>query len=247
VRKVFLPIISIVLVSGCATAPSWQRTSETPKTIVQLASPPIGQETQAMLGNIVATKGIKSFVPAVRLPEGYIVEETSMMRPKHFVEAGAESQNSSIWVNRLTGEKVNCFELRVQYEAHPNWWNRTGSLLEPFCEDKDGRIKNPWLFFNEGNAPTAIKAVQLDVNFEQVPQQGVNLQNNFQELTYEGRVGEILKFGYYEYTGDFSEPTSSQEVQFDLGTSSEVQFNNLKLQVLRASSTEIVYVLLSNF
>ena len=245
--RVFPLIILAAFVSGCATQPSWQRTSETPKTIVQLDSPPIGQETKAMVGSIVATKGIKSFIPAVRLPEGYIVEETSMMRPKHFVEAGAESQNSSVWVNRLTGEKVNCFELRVQYEAHPNWWNRTGSLLENFCEDNNGRIKNPWLFFNEDKAPTGIKAIRLDVNFEQIAQQGVNLENNFQELTYEGRVGEILKFSYHEYAGDFEEPTKSQDLEFDPGTSSEVQFKNVKLQVLEASSTEIVYVLLSNF
>ena len=73
-------------------------------------------------------------------------------------------------------------------------------------------------------------------------------QTNFaQELIYNGRSGDTLKFIYRELANDMVTAAFTQDVQYDFSQSSEISFKNAKLEVLEATNTSITYKMLSNF
>jgi len=76
----------------------------------------------------------------------------------------------------------------------------------------------------------------------------VSSQTNFvQELIYNGRSGDTLKFIYRELSDHMLRAAFSQEVQYDLSQSAEIGFKNVRIEVIEASNTSITYRMLSNF
>ncbi len=68
-----------------------------------------------------------------------------------------------------------------------------------------------------------------------------------QELIYNGRSGDNLKFLYREFSGDMLRPPFSQEVQYDLNDSSTIGFRGVRIEILEATNTQIRYRVLSSF
>jgi len=68
-----------------------------------------------------------------------------------------------------------------------------------------------------------------------------------QELIYNGRLGDGLKFIYREFSGDMARPAFTQDIQYDLKTSNIIGFKNVKLEVISATNTVIKYKVISNF
>ena len=68
-----------------------------------------------------------------------------------------------------------------------------------------------------------------------------------QELIYNGRLGDGLKFIYREFSGDMARPAFTQDIQYDLNTSNIIGFKNVKLEVISATNTLIKYKVISNF
>ena len=75
----------------------------------------------------------------------------------------------------------------------------------------------------------------------------VNGPTNVQELVYNGRVGDAIKFVYREYRNNYARPAFTQEVQYDLSVSDEIGFQDLRLKVISATNTDITYILLRSF
>jgi hypothetical protein len=68
-----------------------------------------------------------------------------------------------------------------------------------------------------------------------------------QELIYNGRSGDSLKFLYREYSSDVVSGSFSQEILYDLKDGSIVGFKSARLEVLEAINTKIKFRVLSNF
>ena len=68
-----------------------------------------------------------------------------------------------------------------------------------------------------------------------------------QELTYNGRVQNQLKFVYREFTDSMLRPGFTQEAQYDISTDNIIGFKDLRLEVLEATNLEIKYRLLKHF
>lgn len=75
----------------------------------------------------------------------------------------------------------------------------------------------------------------------------VDAPNFRQELIYNGRSGEILKFLYREFSGDYARPAFSQDVQYDLKDGNMIGFKGVRIEVVEASNTRISYRLISSF
>ena len=76
----------------------------------------------------------------------------------------------------------------------------------------------------------------------------VTSQTNFvQELIYNGRSGDTLKFIYRELADNLLRAAFSQDIQYDLSQSSEIGFKDVRIKVIEASNTSITYKMLSNF
>lgn len=68
-----------------------------------------------------------------------------------------------------------------------------------------------------------------------------------QELIYNGRVGDSLKFLYREFSGDMMRPPFSQDVQYDINESRMIGFRGVRIEVIDATNTQIRYRVLSSF
>lgn len=68
-----------------------------------------------------------------------------------------------------------------------------------------------------------------------------------QELIFNGKVDNNLKFIYREYILDFARPSFIQEMQYDLNESKIIGFKGLRLEIIKASNTNIEYVILNPF
>lgn len=62
-----------------------------------------------------------------------------------------------------------------------------------------------------------------------------------QEFVYNGRVGDALKFIYREYIKDYVRPGFTQELQYDLSESKIIGFRGLRIEIINATNTTIIY------
>ncbi len=73
-------------------------------------------------------------------------------------------------------------------------------------------------------------------------------ENNFQQtLIYNGRVGDRIRIGYREFSGDVARPAFSNEVEYDLSSSREISYRGARIRIIDANNQQIRYVVLSNF
>lgn len=68
-----------------------------------------------------------------------------------------------------------------------------------------------------------------------------------QEFIFNGKVGSNLKFIYREYINDMARPAFNQELQYDLNESNIIGFKGLRIEVIKATNTNIQYKVLSSF
>lgn len=68
-----------------------------------------------------------------------------------------------------------------------------------------------------------------------------------QELIYNGRVGDSVKFLYREFSDNMARPAFSQEAQYDLSESQIIGFKNARLEIVDATNTELKYRVLESF
>ena len=87
---------------------------------------------------------------------------------------------------------------------------------------------------DSGNLAVVEKVVSSEANF-------------VQELIYNGRSGDTLKFIYREFIDHMLRPSFSQDVQYDLAQSTEIGFKRARIEVIEASNTSITYRVRSNF
>jgi hypothetical protein len=71
-----------------------------------------------------------------------------------------------------------------------------------------------------------------------------------EELIYLGISGSTVRIGYREYSGKYEaeliRPAFSQELTYDLASSSTIVFKNFKMEILSANNQVIEFVVLSD-
>lgn len=68
-----------------------------------------------------------------------------------------------------------------------------------------------------------------------------------QELIYNGRSGQTVKFLYREASGDYARPAFSQDVQYDLNDGNVIGFKGARIEIVEATNTRLKYRVLSSF
>lgn len=68
-----------------------------------------------------------------------------------------------------------------------------------------------------------------------------------QELIYNGRVDDFVKFLYREFAQDIARPAFSQEVQYDLDDGPIVGFKDARIEIISATNTELTYKVIQTF
>jgi hypothetical protein len=69
-----------------------------------------------------------------------------------------------------------------------------------------------------------------------------------EELVYLGLAGKTLRIGYREYSGggNLIRPAFSQELTYDIGTSSVIVFRDFRIEVFGANNEGITFVVLKD-
>jgi hypothetical protein len=68
-----------------------------------------------------------------------------------------------------------------------------------------------------------------------------------QELIYNGKSGNSVKFLYREFASEMARPAFDQEVTYDLNEGTTVGFKGSRVEVVEASNTQIRYKVLQHF
>lgn len=68
-----------------------------------------------------------------------------------------------------------------------------------------------------------------------------------QTLLYNGKIGNRITLGYREFSNNLARPAFSNNVDYDLSESMIVGYKGARLEVIKATNTEITYRLLSGF
>tara|TARA_X000001036_G_scaffold6549_1_gene5972 strand:- start:450 stop:1127 length:678 start_codon:yes stop_codon:yes gene_type:complete len=68
-----------------------------------------------------------------------------------------------------------------------------------------------------------------------------------QQLIYNGRVDNNLRFVYREFSDDMARSAFSQEVQYDLEESNVIGFKSVRIEVIEATNSRIQYKVLQPF
>ena len=72
--------------------------------------------------------------------------------------------------------------------------------------------------------------------------------NNYRRvLLYSGKVGNKLKMSYREFSSDFARPAFNTEVEYDLNENNVIGYAGARIEVIKASNTEIKYKVLNGF
>ena len=68
-----------------------------------------------------------------------------------------------------------------------------------------------------------------------------------QELIYNGKVGNSVKFLYRELSGGYMRAPFTQEVQYDLAEGNEIGFKGARIEIINSSNRFIEYKVLKTF
>lgn len=72
--------------------------------------------------------------------------------------------------------------------------------------------------------------------------------NSFQQsLIYNGKIQNKITLGYREFSGEIARAAFSNEVSYDLSDSSTLGYKGARIEVIKATNTEITYKVLSGF
>jgi len=86
-----------------------------------------------------------------------------------------------------------------------------------------------------------------DAPFERT-KQPVATPNSFQQtLIYSGKVGNKLKIGYREFSGNLARPAFNNDVEYDLNESNLIGYKGARIEIIEATNEHIKYKVLKNF
>lgn len=68
-----------------------------------------------------------------------------------------------------------------------------------------------------------------------------------QELIYNGRTGDSVKFLYREIKDSYLRAPFTQDITYDLKEGAEIGFKGARLKIIEASNTKIKYVVTKTF
>lgn len=90
--------------------------------------------------------------------------------------------------------------------------------------------------------------VKLDFSMGRAPVPGTAQADSLQQtLLYNGKIGNRIAFAYRELQNNLARPAFNNSVEYDLSESNVVGYKGARLEIIKATNTEITYRILSGF
>lgn len=116
-----------------------------------------------------------------------------------------------------------------------------GGLLLP--RSKENREK-PRIFINPS---LASREVSSRPQYKPKKIQNINEPVLRQELIYNGRVSNSIKFIYREFVDGMARPSFTQDLQYDLNEGYVIGFKGARIKIVDATNVLISYIVLNSF
>jgi hypothetical protein len=218
-----LLILIALLLNACVSVP-YRLTPTTHVQSQEVSDPPLSQVVTRNLGDTVVSKGTRTTGEALTITATvqFGVDETQM---GSWMQCVPTATPQTVYKNAdYVGPRGTspCFGpitfLRTEEDGDQNPLTCTGFFFTAYvCQDRAAN------FF----IPRGTKNYDLlrDKDHVSVSATVITSKPNFvQELLYNGRAGDTVKFVYREFSNEMIRPAFTQDVQYDLSQSSEVGF-----------------------
>ena len=221
----FILFISAALLTGCATAPVLKFELVKPTQQVKVY-PESGQKWTGSLGETLLSKTILNFVEGIEILEEVVWEVSNVkytIQPQQ-VKAISKYENGAI-----------------MYEAPK--WSIEGINIGPFIAFRYSIEKSYYLWEGVWGKTTTLDSSlikEIDIEYEEP----IAFE---QQLIYNGRVGDSLRFVYREFSNDMARSAFTQEAQYDLNESNIIGFKDVRIEVIEATNSSITYKVLNHF
>ena len=235
--KKFSIIGLILILSSCASTPELQPVNFLDTTLIDI--PEKGVVVSATVGERLVAKGIKEDGPAIEIEAGLLVDNDE----SYFKCSLATNDKQSHFISRkktsngdMCAGPFNYFWIETSLETTANCdgTSKTSFICSSFEENKFYLQRRPDYDLNQSLVRKSRKQTTSSTNF-------------VQELIYNGRVDNNIKFIYREFSEDMIRPAFNQTVQYDFNESKFISFKGLTLEIIEANNQLIKYRLISNF
>ncbi|QGP80678.1 hypothetical protein [Sphingobium sp. CAP-1] len=220
-----------VTLAACASTPAPNYTP----TRVPISFPKLNEETKVSLGEDMLRQGF------------YTEEDGIELRQENNIKG---YRISAGFYPQIAEDKENTYHsFRLQS-------NREGAGYIPQARDflglplpfpqsvRASKTKQETCIITGGlNGPIC----DTEHDFKRTRQPVLSERDLQQTLIYSGRVGDRIRIGYRESSGNMARPAFSNEAEYDLSTSSEIAYRGARIKVLEADNQKIRYIVLSNF
>lgn len=238
-KRISYLLTVVFLICGCATGAGVLRS--VPPTLEIVDIPIIGQERKAELGDTIVSKG-KLYTHQVMVLSN---EVHSKGGAKFFVGAKAlippgELLHQSEDADWEYFSSISGVTLTNSFGAT---WQSTGGLRR---SKKDGTIE---IFAPLASAVgySYDRRPHIAPDFKLTKRTVTDKPSFQQELIYNGRVGNNIKFMYREVANDLMRPAFSQEIQYDLNEGKSIGFKGARIEIIEATNTNLKYRAIQSF
>jgi len=226
-RIIHSVLLVILMLSGCA---SYKQAIPPKLTIISL--PTIGEERSSELGETLVKKGKIYTYEGINL-ENTVSAGDGFFLMKYTLRPGP--MKATMFDDERIYYTTDKFEA---YDAMLGMQLRNGGISISKADMKDIRLhSNGMLVFTPNPEPV----------FSNMQITAVERPNFSQELIYNGRTGDTLKFLYREFSTDILRMPFSQDVQYDMKEGSTIGFKGVRLEVLEATNIKLRYRVLASF
>lgn len=235
-----------LLLAGCGSSPIVPTPKNQVTSTDKTSFPPLGQVEKKTIGEVMVKKGEIVLRDALK-----ITDQTKFNK---------EPGDSSIMTCALTVEPQTIF-LRGKYETEDVKADCYGTVnTRRTLADGSTNFNCPGAPVitadicksTSGDIFLAFLTMRADLkqdfdNLQFVKETTASKDNFLQEIVYNGRDGDKVKFVYKEYASNVDKPDYFQEFSSNLSESPFVTFRNAKIRVVEATNSNIRYMLEQNF
>ena len=249
-RKLLIYSVAILFTSGCATS----MVSIPPTYDIDLTqSPATGTATTKELGETLVSALCSRHTDSWRISELGLGEDdvqfklsdrvtmwnfpSQVLKPKGTTSNGLKIFVATVGSQGLPGSRKPI--------------DGSGGLYNSFCE-KEGVLHFMCNSLNSSPFVDIAKAEGKEGWAERAKYVDLNYPSLQQELIYNGRIDNDIKFVYRELAtqpngGAIMRSPFQQDVQYDLNESDVIGFKGMRLKVIEATNTKINYEVIRHF
>jgi len=226
-KNFILFIITGSFLASCSSIPVKQPIEFNSKVI---SSPDLNIETSQELGDTLMEYAILSSYPSWEIVKDYVTKKNfagvyhivhpQLLKPLTVNENGVKSfgASKSSMFGGLGSGGPQTYEMVGEYTYEGLCFN----ILRKECLNKDYITPKDYVDLNQPNVK--------------------------QQLIYNGRLGDFVKFLYREVSeGAYLRQPFTQEIQYDLNEGQIIGFKGARLEIISATNRQITYKILEHF